>query len=92
MTACGLVGGPELNTTVFPFILRGVTLCGIDSGWTPRDRRVELWRRLANEWKPDGLTELSQTVDLADVDACVRRILAGQIAGRTLVRIPASKT
>ncbi len=87
VTACGLVGGPELPTTVFPFILRGVTLCGIDSGWTKRERRLELWRLMANEWKPNRLAEVSTEIALKDVDEPVRRILAGGIAGRTVVRI-----
>src|SRR5580704_9912000 len=87
VTACGLVAGPELATTVFPFILRGLTLSGIDSGWTRRERRLELWRRMANEWKPDRLAEVSTEVVLADVDEPVKRILAGGIAGRTVVRI-----
>ena len=87
VTACGLVGGIELSMTVFPFILRGVTLCGIDTGWTRRERRIEIWRHLASDWRPDGLAELSQTVELADVDAPVQRILAGEIVGRTVVRV-----
>jgi acrylyl-CoA reductase (NADPH) len=87
VTACGLVAGPELATTVFPFILRGVTLCGIDSGWTKRERRLELWRRMANEWKPDRLADVSTEVALKDVDEPVKRILAGGIAGRTVVRV-----
>jgi acrylyl-CoA reductase (NADPH) len=86
VTACGLVAGPELVTTVFPFILRGVTLCGIDTGWTRRDRRLELWRLLAGPWKPDRLAEVSKEVSLKDVDEPVQRILAGGIVGRTVVR------
>jgi acrylyl-CoA reductase (NADPH) len=87
VTACGLVGGVDLHTTVFPFILRGVTLAGIDTGWTRRERRLEIWRHLATDWKPDGLAELSQTVELKDVDAPVRKILAGEIVGRTVVHV-----
>jgi putative YhdH/YhfP family quinone oxidoreductase len=87
VTACGLVAGPELSTTVFPFILRGVTLCGIDTGWTRRERRLELWRLLAGEWKPDRLAEVSKEVSLKDVDEPVQRILAGGIVGRTVVRV-----
>jgi putative YhdH/YhfP family quinone oxidoreductase len=87
VTACGLVAGPELATTVFPFILRGVTLCGIDSGWCKRERRLELWRLMANEWKPDHLADVSTVVALKDVDEPVRRILAGGIGGRTVVRV-----
>ncbi|HXY36798.1 MAG TPA: YhdH/YhfP family quinone oxidoreductase [Planctomycetaceae bacterium] len=87
VTACGLVAGPELVTTVFPFILRGVTLCGIDTGWCKRERRLELWRRMAGEWKPDRLAEVSTEIALKDVDEPVQRILAGGIVGRTVVRI-----
>ena len=87
VTACGLVGGTELHTTVFPFILRGVALAGIDTGWTRRERRLELWRHLATDWKPDGLAELSKTVELKDVDAPVQKILAGEIVGRTVVHV-----
>jgi acrylyl-CoA reductase (NADPH) len=87
VTACGLVGGVDLPTTVFPFILRGITLCGIDTGWTPRKKRLEIWRRLASEWKPEGLAALSTTVELAQVDEPVKRILAGEIVGRTVVHV-----
>jgi acrylyl-CoA reductase (NADPH) len=87
VTACGLVGGIELDTTVFPFILRGVTLSGIDTGWTRRERRLEIWKHLATDWKPEGLADLSQTVELKDVDVPVRKILAGEIVGRTVVHV-----
>jgi acrylyl-CoA reductase (NADPH) len=87
VTACGLVAGPELVTTVFPFILRGVTLCGIDTGWTRRERRLELWRLLAGPWKPDRLADVSKEIALKDVDEPVQRILAGGMVGRTVVRI-----
>jgi putative YhdH/YhfP family quinone oxidoreductase len=87
VTACGLVAGAELAMTVFPFILRGVTLCGIDSGWCKRERRLELWRLMAGDWKPDRLAEISTEIPLKDVDEPVRRILAGGIVGRTVVRV-----
>lgn len=87
VTACGLVGGAELQTSVFPFILRGVALYGIDSGWCRRERRLEIWRRLAAEWRPQKLIELSQTIDLGEIDTYVNRILAGEIVGRIVVRV-----
>ena len=62
-------------------------VCGIDSGWCRRERRLELWRRLAGPWKPEQLAEVSKTVDLKDIDETVRQILAGQIVGRTVVRV-----
>ena len=81
------MGGAELNTTVFPFILRGVTLCGIDTAWCPRAKRLDLWKHLATDWKLDGLADLSHTVDLEHIEEPVQRILAGQIVGRTVVQI-----
>jgi putative YhdH/YhfP family quinone oxidoreductase len=87
VAACGLVGGTELATTVYPFLLRGVTLAGIDSGAYPRDRRLALWRKLANEWKPDCLAQVATETDLDHLHSHVQAILAGKIAGRVVVRI-----
>jgi len=87
VTCCGLVAGPELNMTVFPFILRGVTLTGIDSGWYPRDLRLKLWEKLGAEWKLDQLADFSQTVSLREIQPYVDKILRGEISGRTVVEI-----
>ena len=86
VTACGLVGGHDLNMTVYPFILRGVTLAGIDTAWQTREVRSELWRLLANEWRPAKLEELAEEVALPNVQAAVERILRGEIAGRVVVK------
>jgi putative YhdH/YhfP family quinone oxidoreductase len=90
VATCGVVGGGELPLTVYPFILRGVTLSGIDSAWCPEDRRAEIWRLLAIEWKLDGLNELATRVKLEDVGEQVQRILRGEVAGRVVVEIGAS--
>ena len=90
VACCGVVGGAELSTTVYPFILRGITLAGIDSAWCPDDRRVEIWNRLAGSWKPCRLTELTQVISLKDVGTAVESILKGQIAGRTAIRLESS--
>ena len=87
VTACGLVAGSALELTVHPFILRGITLSGIDSAWTKREERVEIWKRLAGPWKPSKLLDISKTIDLAHVGPEVERILAGGVAGRTRIRI-----
>ncbi len=87
VTACGLVAGAELNMTVFPFILRGVTLTGIDSGWYPRELRLKLWERLGGEWRLDELADVTSTIPLSNANSAVQRILKGEIAGRTLVEI-----
>ncbi len=87
VAACGVVGGADLSLTVYPFILRGITLAGIDSAWCPEDRRAEIWNRLATDWKPAHLAESRTVIDLAQVGPAVEQILQGQIAGRTLIRI-----
>ncbi len=87
VAACGVVGGAELPLTVYPFILRGVTLAGIDSAWCPDERRTEIWRRLGHEWKPPGLSQLAREVALPNVATAVSEMLAGQVTGRTVVVI-----
>jgi len=87
VAACGVVGGAELPLTVYPFILRGVTLAGIDSAWCPEDRRRVIWELLSTTWKPKDLASLAEFVDLDDVGSTVPRILAGQITGRVVVRV-----
>ena len=87
VAACGVVGGAELPLTVFPFILRGVTLAGIDSAWCPEDRRRVIWELLSSTWKPKDLASLAEFVELDDVGTTVPKILAGQITGRTVVRV-----
>lgn len=87
VAACGVVGGADLPTTVYPFILRGITLAGIDSAWCPDDRRRAIWDRLAGSWKPAGLRELATEISLEQVAASVASILKGEVAGRVVVRI-----
>lgn len=86
VAACGLVGGTDLPTTVYPFILRGVTLAGIDSALTLYEERLQVWRQLSGEWSLD-LSGISTTVSLSDIAGEVRTILEGGIVGRTVVRI-----
>jgi putative YhdH/YhfP family quinone oxidoreductase len=82
---CGMVGGGSLSTTVFPFILRGVSLLGTDSVLCPMDIRLEVWNRLAAEWKPPRLERLVRTITLDGLDEAIQAILQGKISGRTLV-------
>jgi putative YhdH/YhfP family quinone oxidoreductase len=86
VTACGLVGGIDLPLSVHPFILRGVTLAGIDSAECPYERRIQLWNRLAGPWKLDQLETMAEEVDLAGLHSKINAILAGQIQGRVIVR------
>ena len=87
VTACGLVGGVKLQTTVYPFILRGVTLAGISASLCPLPQRREIWRLLAGPWALDDLPALVETVELADLAPQVDRILRGDVRGRVLVRV-----
>jgi len=86
----GLTGGGTVNTTVFPFILRGVNLLGIESVSCPMEVRLQMWGRLATDLKPHGLMDsIVVETDLNGIVSVAERILAGQVRGRTLVRIGA---
>ena len=87
VAASGNVGGADLPTTVLPFILRGVTLYGIDSANTPIDRRREVWGRVATDLKPAGLASMEQVVDLAHVEDALDEIGRGGVTGRYVVRL-----
>ena len=86
VTACGLVGGDQLSLTVYPFILRGVSLVGIDSAKCPRKSRLEIWNKLSGNWKPEQLDALAQEITLAEVPQVMEDLLAGRAASRTIVR------
>ncbi len=86
VTACGLVGGNELQLTVFPFILRGVSLVGIDSVSCPMAERLDIWSHLADDWKPARLEAIATEIGLEDLAHYVQEILAGHITGRVIVR------
>lgn len=86
-TCCGLVASANLSTTVFPFILRGVSLLGVDSVECPMDLRRSVWQKLAGKWRPQGLEDLSSHVGLEALDPLVDQILAGKIKGRVVVDI-----
>lgn len=84
----GLTGGSTLNTTVFPFILRGVNLLGVEAVWIPMETRLRVWSRLATDLKPKGLTDsIAVETDLDGVQAVCAEIVAGRVRGRTLVRV-----
>lgn len=87
VAAIGLAGGAALETTVIPFLLRGVNLLGIDSVMCPTDKRSRAWQRLATDLPMDKLESMIKEVDLADVPALGPVILGGQIQGRTVVKV-----
>jgi putative YhdH/YhfP family quinone oxidoreductase len=86
VAACGLVGGVDFTTSVFPFILRGVTLAGIDSVECPRAQRERIWSNLAGAWNVPIVDELTTEVTLAGVAEQVAAILKGEVTGRVVVK------
>jgi acrylyl-CoA reductase (NADPH) len=91
VTACGLAQGADLPTTVLPFILRGVTLAGVNSVDAPLELRQRAWDRLARDLDLDLLDSMTDEVALADVVDAGEAILAGRTRGRTVVRVGASR-
>lgn len=85
VACCGNVLGHELHTNVYPFILRGVHLAGMDSGNCLMDQRKQLWKNLASGWKPKDLQELAKECSLSDLNTEIDRILEGKQVGRILV-------
>lgn len=83
----GLTGGTNLPTTVFPFILRGVNLLGIDSVYCPMEIRAELWKRMGDDLKLKQLAEISNELTLEELPATLNDILAGKVKGRTIVKL-----
>ena len=87
VTCCGNVASPELELTVFPFILRGVSLIGIDSQNYPMPFREKVWNKLAGEWKPEQLATTCNEVALDGLSEKIALMLQGKLKGRTVVKI-----
>ncbi len=87
VAACGLAGGMDLPTTVAPFILRGVSLLGIDSVMCPLPLRQEAWRRLETDLDRGKIAAMTSEIGLGDVIEAGARILAGEVRGRIVVKI-----
>ncbi|HWA30039.1 MAG TPA: MDR family oxidoreductase [Rhizomicrobium sp.] len=87
VAACGLAGGMDLPTSVAPFILRGISLLGIDSVHMRHERRIQAWERLARDLDVKKLASMTSTIKLADVKQAANDILAGKVRGRIVVEI-----
>jgi acrylyl-CoA reductase (NADPH) len=87
VAACGLAAGLDLPTSVAPFILRGISLLGIDSVQMPRPRRIQAWNRLAKDLDVGKLAAMTHTIPLSGVRQAAENILAGKIRGRLVVEI-----
>lgn len=83
----GLTGGPNVPTTVFPFILRGVKLIGVDSVYCPMSIRQKLWQRLATDLKPEKLDQITHEITLEELPQALKDILQGKLTGRTIVKL-----
>jgi len=88
VAACGLAQGHDLPVTVMPFILRGVSLLGVDSVMAPQALRRQAWARLARDLDLAALDGLTTEIDLSDALDGARRLMAGEVVGRLVVRIP----
>ena len=91
IAACGLTGGSTVNTTVFPFILRGVNLLGIDSVFCPMELRRELWQHMATDLKPSQLNSVIHEVTLDELPQVTSSLLKGGVRGRTVVKLSAEE-
>src|SRR3569833_121619 len=91
VAACGLAAGMDLPSAVAPFILRGVSLLGIDSVQCPKPLRMEAWQRLALDLDPAKLEAITSHIPLSEVKDTADRILAGQVRGRIVVDISTSE-
>lgn len=88
VAACGLADSMDLPTSVAPFILRGVTLYGIDSVTCPMEKRIVAWDRLVTDLDSDVLESMSTEIDLESLLDFSKDLLNGQLRGRTIVKIP----
>jgi len=88
VTCCGLVGSTDLTMTIYPFILRGVSLIGIDSVNCPMEPRLQVWERLAGAWRPEHLATIAHEVTLEELEGQIQTILQGNMRGRVVVKLP----
>ena len=87
VAACGLAAGMDLPTSVAPFILRGVSLLGVNSVTVPKPIRIEAWSRLARDLDREKLSAMTETVGFDDIIPTAKAILEGKIRGRVVVEI-----
>lgn len=86
IAVCGLVGSPQIEATVYPFLLNGINLIGVESAETKMETRVELWNKLSSIWKPEHLEEIATDISLEELDEYILKILDGKTQGRVVVK------
>jgi acrylyl-CoA reductase (NADPH) len=87
ITCCGNVASPKLELTVYPFILRGVTLIGIDSQNYPMAYREQVWNKLSRDWKPDKLADTCTEITFMELNEKIDLMLSGKLVGRTVLNM-----
>ncbi len=87
VACCGNAAGAELSLTVYPFILKGVTLAGIDSAECAMERRLAIWKKLADHWRPENLEDFATEISLGELPETIDLMLAGKTRGRYVVRV-----
>lgn len=87
VAACGLVQSPMFSASVFPFILRGVNLLGVDSVELPLAHKKSVWEKLATEWKLKSLDSLGTEIGMGDLQECLQQVLAGKAEGRWVLNL-----
>ena len=87
VTTCGSVSGTELNVSVFPFILRGISLIGVSAQNYPMELRAKLWEKIADEWKPTNLMNIYNEITLHELPEAISQILKGGLKGRTVIKL-----
>ncbi len=86
VTCCGMVASGELNTSIFPFILRGISLLGVDSAEATRNQRLYVWEKLAKEWKPNNINDLAHFISLEELPGKIDAMLKGNAHGRYVLK------
>jgi len=87
IACCGLVGGTSFNSSIFPFILRGTALLGIDSVEIPINSKKEIWENFGNSWSLDGLDKITKQVALENMEEEIKTILVGGQVGRVVLKL-----
>jgi putative YhdH/YhfP family quinone oxidoreductase len=87
VVCCGNVASPELNLTVYPFILRGISLVGVSTQNYPMDKRKVIWEKLATDWKLSFLSDLQHEISLDELTTSITEMLQGAIKGRTVIKM-----
>jgi putative YhdH/YhfP family quinone oxidoreductase len=86
-TCCGLTAGINFTSSVFPFILRGVRLIGIDSVECSLEKKEHIWKKLANEWKIENLDSIGKIISIDEIEENYQTILQGKVVGRVVVKL-----